>query len=67
MDPEALRRLAPAHAVALAGIEAGLDEEVIAAALRVPVEAMPSLVRIARAKLAAAAGARPDAPESDGD
>ena len=51
MDRDELARLAPTHAMVLAAIEAGLDEETIAAALQVPVESIGPLVRVARAKL----------------
>jgi hypothetical protein len=53
VDRDALiDRLSEAHAVALRLSDAGQGDEVVAAALGVPVESVPQLLAVAEAKLA---------------
>ena len=59
-----LDQLAPAYAAALLLEAAGLDAPQIGARLEIPVESVPTLLQVARAKLAAAAGASPE-PETE--
>jgi DNA-directed RNA polymerase specialized sigma24 family protein len=59
-------RLAPAYRRALELQAAGATAGEIAARLEVPVEAIPSLLRLARAKAGAREPPRPDGQESGG-